>query len=162
MNKTPSDTPAVSSLREAVAVSPDNAPLRRHLADVLLTSGHPAAAEQEYRRALALAPDDQTTKLGLATAFARQGKSPEALVLAEALLREATPPPSAYLLHARLLLRTGEATLAAHQYRRALEFDPALADAELAAELGVGAGRANAAGTSMSPPPRRSGATAPA
>jgi SpoVK/Ycf46/Vps4 family AAA+-type ATPase len=42
-----------------------------------------------------------------------------------------------YLLYARLLFRSGEPQRAAQQYRRALEFDPALADAEFADQLGL-------------------------
>ena len=46
-------------------------------------------------------------------------------------------PPRTYLLHARLLLRLGETERAGHQYRRALEFDPSLADEDLASRLGI-------------------------
>ena len=132
------DDGAVRALREALAVSPDNLPLRRHLAESLLSLGRPAEAEREFRRALALAPADAALKLGLAHAFADGGKDGEALVLLEALLKEPLPPARAFLLHARLLLRAGEVVRAGHQYRRALEFDPALSDEDLAARLAIG------------------------
>ncbi|MBC6951874.1 cell division protein, partial [candidate division KSB1 bacterium] len=48
----------IQALREAVKQSPDNVPLRMHLADTLLDSDRPGEAEKEYRAALALAPED--------------------------------------------------------------------------------------------------------
>jgi transitional endoplasmic reticulum ATPase len=131
---------AVRALREALKASPDNIPLRQHLADTLLSSGLAPEAEVEYRQALALAPaaDDRKLRIGLAGAFYAQGKYAEALVLLESLMGGASAPPRAYLLHARLLLRLGETERAGHQYRRAIEFDPALADGDLAARLGIG------------------------
>jgi AAA+ superfamily predicted ATPase len=131
---------AIQSLREAVRISPDNVPLRRHLADLLLGLGRHAEAEQEYRLALQLAPDDVAVKLGLARAFLGQQKNSQALVLVEDLLRRDDTPAQAYILHAHLLLRAGEVERAVRQYRAGVDADPAVADAELAACLGIGAG----------------------
>ncbi len=131
---------AVRALREALKLSPDNLPLRQHLAETLLGLARFAEAEQEYRQALALAPDNQPVKLGLARAFYQQGKNSQALVLVEDLLRQRDTPAGAYTLHARLLLRAGEVERAVRQYKEALDLDPAAADPELAAQLGVGPG----------------------
>ena len=60
---------AVRALREALRASPDNVPLRQHLADTLLGAGRAGEAEAEYRQALAQAPDDRRLKMGLAGAF---------------------------------------------------------------------------------------------
>ena len=128
---------AVRALREALRASPDNVPLRQHLADTLLGAGRAGEAEAEYRQALAQAPDDRRLKMGLAGAFYGQGKYAEALVLVELLIQGGEVPPRTYLLHARLLLRLGETERAGHQYRRALEFDPSLADEDLASRLGI-------------------------
>src|SRR5262249_39615287 len=48
----------VGALREALKLSPDNLPLRQHLAETLLGLARFAEAEHEYRQALALAPDN--------------------------------------------------------------------------------------------------------
>jgi SpoVK/Ycf46/Vps4 family AAA+-type ATPase len=130
---------AIQAIRKALEVSPDNVPLRQHLADTLLGLSRPAEAEQEYRKALAMAPDDDALKLGLARAFLQQGKHGESLVIVEALLRRPDTPARAYVLHARLLLRAGEVERAVRQYREGVGLDAAAADAELAAQLGVGA-----------------------
>ena len=132
----------IQALREALRVSPENLPLRRHLAETLLGLGRPDEAEGEFLQALALAPDDAPLMLGLATALTQQGKHGPAQRLVEALLRTPAPPPRAYLLHARLLLQAGQVEQAARQYRRAVEFDLSLTDPELAAQLGIRAGAA--------------------
>ncbi len=131
----PSDT--LRALREALRFSPENIPLRQHLADTLLSQGQPEAAEQEYCQALALAPEDSTLKLGLARAFYQQGKDSQALVIVENLVQQSDSPAQAYLLHARLLLRAEDTEAAVHQFRQALEQDPSLQDADLADRLGV-------------------------
>jgi AAA+ superfamily predicted ATPase len=131
----------LQSLREAVRISPDNVPLRRHLADTLLALGHAAEAEAEYRATLQRAPEDVAVKVGLAWAFLRQQKRSEALVLVEDLLRRPDTPAPAFVIHAHLLLAAGEVERAVRQYRAALDADPAAADPDLAARLGVGPGQ---------------------
>jgi len=42
----------IEGLRQAVRLSPDNVPLRQHLADTLLSTGRPAEAEAEFRARL--------------------------------------------------------------------------------------------------------------
>jgi SpoVK/Ycf46/Vps4 family AAA+-type ATPase len=130
-------------LREALQLSPDNIPLRQHLADSLLRLGRAEEAEKEYRRALALAPGHERLKIGLAQAFYAQAKNNEAWVIVEDLLKAPNTPAAAYLLSVRLLLRAGEVERAVRHYRQAIEADPAAADAELAERLGIGADSAS-------------------
>ncbi len=133
---------ALRSLREALRLSPDNLPLRQHLADTLLGLGRADEAEQEYRQALAQAPNDRRLEAGLANAFYQQGKHAEALVILERLARALDLAPRVRVLYARLLLRGGEVQRAVQEYRRAIELDPAAAEADLADRLGVRAGEA--------------------
>src|SRR5712692_4518712 len=63
------DDDPLQALRAALRLSPDNFPLRQHLADSLLRMGRPEEAEKEYRQALALAPDNKQIKINLANAF---------------------------------------------------------------------------------------------
>jgi transitional endoplasmic reticulum ATPase len=130
---------AVAALREALRLSPDNLPLRKHLAATLVGLGRADEAETELKQALQRAPHDVALKLALADVFFRQGKNSPSLVVVEELLKSSAPPAAAYVLHARLLLRAGEAERAVHQYRAAIAEDPSVADAELAARLGIGA-----------------------
>ncbi len=127
----------IEGLRQAVRLSPDNVPLRQHLADTLLGVGKPADAEKEFRDALRLKPDDAKLKFGLARAFEQQGKGSAAIVVLEDIAKRADVPAKARVLYARLLLAAGHDADAARQYRRAIEADPSAADLHLADQLGV-------------------------
>jgi AAA+ superfamily predicted ATPase len=152
----------LAALREALKLSPDNLPLRLHLAESLRGLGRLDEAEQEYKAAVARFPGDLGLKVGLAQSFYQQGKPGPALVIVEDLLRRPDTPPAAILLHARILDRAGEVDRAVRQYKEAVALDPALADPEFAGRLGIGAdedaevvdGRVRAAdGDGGEPPP---------
>jgi transitional endoplasmic reticulum ATPase len=127
----------VRALREALKFSPDNVPLRQHLADTLLSLGQLQEAEKEYRQALILKPQELQLKVGLARSFYLQGKHSQSLVIIEELLKHSECPALAYLLHARLLLNSGAVQQAINQYRSAIALDPSIADANLAELLGI-------------------------
>jgi len=134
------DERGIESLREALRVSPDNVPLRAHLAATLAATGRLEEAEREYREALTLAPDDLDIKGDLAAVNYQQGKSSQALVIVEDICRRPNAPAAAYLLHARLLLAEGDTPGAVAQYKLALEADPEIADNQLGRQLGIGSG----------------------
>ena len=77
----------VRSLREALRFSPDNLPLRRHLADTLVSLGRFEEAVTELKAALAAAPRDEDLLLSLASAYHRAGKPDEATVIVEDLIK---------------------------------------------------------------------------
>ncbi len=128
---------ALETLREAVRLSPDNVPLRRHLAESLLAQGRPELAEAEFREALALVPDDLNLKVGLANAFLQQGKKDLSLVIVESVVKRPDAPAASFVLYARLLSYAGEIEEAVRQYHRGVDADPAVADAEFAERLGI-------------------------
>jgi transitional endoplasmic reticulum ATPase len=132
-------------LREALRFSPDNIPLRQHIADTLLNRGEAVAATIEYQQALALAPANLDLKLGLARAYYQQEKDSAALVIIEDLLdshserlrQRGETSATILTLHARLLMRSGDLHTAAQQFRKAISQDPSLQDSELVDRLGV-------------------------
>jgi transitional endoplasmic reticulum ATPase len=126
-------------LRDAVRQSPENMPLRRHLAESLLGAGRFEEAAREFRESLAKWPKEALLQIGLARAFAQMGKESEAIVIVESLLTRDDPPGAAYVLHAKLLARAGEVDRAVRAYKRGVEIDPAAGDLELANRLGIGA-----------------------
>jgi transitional endoplasmic reticulum ATPase len=133
----PQGDDAISALREALKHSPDNIPLRLHLADTLLRSARYEEAERDYRAGLSASGGDGRFKIGLAHAFYQQGKSSESLVVVEEMLKAPNAPAKVHLLYSRLLLRAGDAQRAVTQYKRAVDIDPAVADPEFAGRLGV-------------------------
>jgi len=126
---------AVRALREALAFSPENVPLRRHLADTLRGFGRFDDAEKEYREALKRAPDDAALKLTLARCYLDAGKASHALVILDALVLRGELSAAGEVVRARCLLAVGDGS-AASVYRRAIERDPAVADDELARKFG--------------------------
>lgn len=130
---------SVRALRAALIHSPDNVPLRKHLAETLLGFGRASEAEDEFREALTRDRDNVELKLGLARAFHQQGKLSHALVIVEEFVRQRDTPAAAYLLHARLLLQQGDVEFAVSEYRQAVSDDETLRDAALETELGIDA-----------------------
>lgn len=128
----------LAALREALKLSPENVPLRRHLAESLLGLGRAAEAESEFREALSRAPDDVDLKLGLARAFLAQDKHTAALVLLEDLVQGRDAPAEAHVRYAKLLAARGEVANAVAQYKLGVEKDETAADKEFAERLGIG------------------------
>jgi len=127
----------IRPLREALAASPDNVPLRRLVAQALATVGRHEEAETEYREAIRRAPMDVSVKAGLADVYLRQGHTSRSLVILEDLCKPGSAAPAHRLLYARALLQSGDADRARHQYRQAIDADPAVADSALAESLGA-------------------------
>ncbi|OUJ73079.1 ATP-binding protein [Hymenobacter crusticola] len=130
-----SDPAAIQPLLEALSFSPDNLPLRKHVAALLLQVGRLVEAEDTYRAGLRLAPADPDLQLGLAEVYAALNKTSAAFVVVEELLKGYPEHARAHLLHARLLARTGQLTAAREAYETAQQYNPALEDAELLAQL---------------------------
>ncbi len=128
---------ALETLREAVRLSPDNVPLRKHLAESLLAQGRSEQAEAEFREALTLAPEDASLKVGLAHSFVQQGKNALAVVILEDVVKRKDVPAYALVLYARVLSHAGEIEEAVRQYRRGVEIDPSVADREFSERLGI-------------------------
>ncbi len=137
MSKPGDDT--INALREALKVSPDNGPLRKHLAEVLIGFGRAEEAERELRQAIASAPTDHSLKLSLAKVYLQLGRSSHAVVVLEDLAKNApgAMTPTARVLFATALHRTGDSQRAGFQYREGVDADPSVADPALAEQLGA-------------------------
>jgi transitional endoplasmic reticulum ATPase len=127
----------LAGLIAAVRLSPDNLPLRIHLAESFANLGRFAEAETEYRAALAAHAHDPTARLGLARLYYQQSQSSQAWVVLESLVRDPQAPAEAHVLMAKLLLREGDVERAVARYKLGIEADPDAADPEFAARLGI-------------------------
>jgi SpoVK/Ycf46/Vps4 family AAA+-type ATPase len=121
----------IETLRQAASLSPENAPLRRHLGDLLSAAGRHEEAIVEYREALTLDPSDEL-RLALARTFLSLGRTGEAAVLVDVVLDAGGSSAAALVLKSRLLLNEGDLDGARDAYRRAVADDAELADPELA------------------------------
>ncbi|MEM9379993.1 MAG: AAA family ATPase [Planctomycetota bacterium] len=129
-------------LREALRVSPDNQPLRRHLADTLAGLGRHEEAEAEFKTLLTAAPEDDGVRLALAASYLAQGKVSHAAVLVELCAGRAGTDPAPHVLLARVRFAERDLRGARAAFRTACDLDPSLAESDVADELGL---RADAA-----------------
>ncbi len=128
---------ALEGLFEAIEISPDNVPLRKHVAEMLMDLERYEEAEKQYYEALELAPTDVELKIGLAEACMEQGKISMSMVVLEEVLGQEKPPADAYYLHALVSARQGDFEQAQESYRIAVQIDPELEDEELEAEISM-------------------------
>jgi AAA+ superfamily predicted ATPase len=136
MNNDPlHNDPVIGTLLQALQISPDNLPLRLHVADLLHRAGRSSEAEKHYREAMNLAPGDDSVRLALARCYVDQGRTSHAAVLVELILQRASAPAEAYVLMARIRMREKDLPGARAAFRSAVERDASLADSELAKEL---------------------------
>lgn len=133
----PSENETIRQLRQAVEVSPENVPLRLHLAATLASSGYLDEAEKEYRTALEHQPRNVAILTGLARVYFQLGKNSQALVILEDLARRDEATGDAHVLYAKLLFMEGDVSSAVAQYKLGVELDDGAADDELAAQLGI-------------------------
>ena len=126
----------VTALLEAVQLSPDNIPLRRHLVRTLIGLGRWDDAGREGRagRPARRRPSGQVRS---GRDYSQQGKTSQSLVILEDLVRAPDAAGAAHVLYARLLLVTGDAPCAVAQYKLGVERDPQAGDTELAGRLGI-------------------------
>ncbi|WP_192820273.1 ATP-binding protein [Rufibacter sp. LB8] len=132
---TPSEEAALPALLEALSFSPDNVPLRKHVAAIYTKLNKLEEAEAHLLLALPHAPQDNSLKLQLAQTFFKRGKYSAAFVVVEELHTSDYSPAEVDLLHARLLLATQEPEQALEKYRQATSQNPGLQDAALEAEI---------------------------
>ncbi|OYP29958.1 ATP-binding protein [Rhodopirellula sp. MGV] len=132
-----SDEKTIESLRLALEVSPDNVPLRLHLAEILGGLRKYEDAETIIRTGMAKHPADTELKMALANVFFLQQKDNEAIVLLETIGKKDGRYAESMLLLARLHSRSGNHREAANAYRTAIDENPELADDTLSEELGV-------------------------
>ncbi|MEC5148162.1 AAA family ATPase [Chitinophaga sp. 212800010-3] len=121
----------VKQLQEAVQFSPENVPLRLHLAQVLLQDYDYAAAEEQYRKVLELSSANTAAQLGLARTFYHQQKYSAAIVVLEQLEHREPDHFDALLLHCRILVKEKSMPQAKEIYQHLLQINPGFRDEAL-------------------------------
>lgn len=126
---------ALNSLLAALEVSPDNIPLRQHVASILFDLERFEEAEHHLTEALKYAPHSTEIKLELAETFFEQEKNSAALVILEELLEQEPPLAKAFLLHAYISFWNGETARALESYQEAVALDHGLRDTSFENQL---------------------------
>lgn len=122
-------------LKEALSFSPDNIPLRNHLAELLYQQQSFEEAEEHYKIILKERPDDQEAKYYLAGCFYGLEKASSAIIILEDLLRQQASSGKVLLLYSKSLAKEGSLAQAIQTYQEAVELEPGLKDEELEKSL---------------------------
>ena len=127
----------LSTLRAALAVSPDNIPLLLLFAQTALDEWATDEARTACERVLNLAPGHREGTLALARALFQEGRGSEAAVRLERLIGAAPDFAPALVLLSRIHLSEDNRSDAIDCYRRAVALDRSAMDERLARDLGL-------------------------
>lgn len=125
------DNETINNLKEALSFSPENIPLRLHLADALFKLNRLEEAETEYNELLNRNAADWRVKHGLAKVYYKRAAYSTCNVILEALIDGGNTEQEVLLLHARALLKEHLIGKAQEVYKTLLSLYPTFTDAEL-------------------------------
>jgi transitional endoplasmic reticulum ATPase len=127
----------LDSLREALAVSPENIPLLLLFAQACSDELSFAEARAAFDRILRTDPANAEAKLGIARVLYLSGHTSEAVVRAEALTEADPGFAEAWMLLSRLAVAEGDCRLAAQHYQKAVKLSPGLSDRAIEREIQI-------------------------
>lgn len=126
---------SIKILQEALAVSPDNIPLRLHLANTFLDLNIIDQAEIEFKKILSLDENHIKAKWGLVRIYYAKENYTTALVISDDIAKELDNDTDFLLLYSKLHLKDNLVVKAMEIYKKLLSINPELADETLDAEL---------------------------
>jgi transitional endoplasmic reticulum ATPase len=124
------DDKTIQNLREALEFSPDNIPLRLHLAESLRLGNMLDEAEEEYEIILQYKAEPKA-RIGLALISYKQKNYSKAIVILESLIQEGNKDLDTHLFYTRALVRSNDTNQAIDAYQELLKFHPDFSDDEL-------------------------------
>ena len=127
----------IKNLKQALSVSPDNAPLLLILGETALEELQLDEAQNAFERLLQLKAHQADAQFGLARYMHLSGKISEAIVRMEALLQSYPEQAKFHHFLSRLLLMENQKNVALEHYKKAQQFDTKLKDEALEKELGT-------------------------
>ena len=126
----------IQQFREALKASPQNIPIRRLLINALLKAERLEEAEIELKDVLKMSGGKIQFKIDLAEVYLKMNKTGVGLVIMEELT-EGNPPPRAWIVYAKLLLKAKNLPEAKEAYEIGTGLDPDLIDPFLEAEINL-------------------------
>ena len=120
---------SIKTLQEALQFSPDNVPLRLHLAELLLQEKMYAEAGEQFSETLKRSYGNSKAQLGLATCYYHQKKYSAAVIVYEQLNNQL--PLDAMVLYVKCLIKENSMQQAAEVYQKVLAQSPGFKDEEI-------------------------------
>jgi choline-sulfatase len=114
---------ALSAIRQAASISPQNRTVQRTMGKVLLFMGEDEAAERALRNANAIAPHPDACLL-LAQVLIKHGRTEEAVPLLDQTLELDPSHGGAYIARGDMLVGEGKIEEAIASYNEAIRLDP--------------------------------------
>lgn len=123
----------IKSLQEALQVSPDNVPLRLHLAEVLLREKMYEESAAQYSDVLGRSYGNTKAQLGLAEAYFYQQKYSAVIIIYEELYPNL--PTDAMVFFVKSLMRENSLQQAVEVYQKVIALNPGFTDDEIDGKL---------------------------
>ncbi len=98
------DQESIDQLKEALSFSPNNIPLRLHLADLLFKLKRFDESEIEFQEVLSFQAENTKAKFGLATIYFEKGNYSVCNVVLEELIQQKNASEEVYVLHMKALI----------------------------------------------------------
>ena len=121
----------INQLIEALQLSPDNVPLRLHLAEMMIKANHTDEAAEQYSEVLKRNYGNSKARKGLANIYYRQKKYSAAIIIYEALLKENELQTDEMIQFIRCLIREESHGEAVEVYKKVLQQMPSFKDEEI-------------------------------
>lgn len=131
----------IQSLKQALAVSPDNLPLLLMLGQAHMEEFQFDEAKEVFENALRVEPGNPVARTQLAELLEFEGRSSEAIIRLEQVCAEHPHYGPAWILRAKLALNEKDARAAREFYEKAVSVDPELGDESLLKRIREAGGR---------------------
>jgi SpoVK/Ycf46/Vps4 family AAA+-type ATPase len=125
----------INQLKNVVNISPENIPLRLHLAEMMLQQNFLNDAAEQFTAVLKREHGNAKALTGLAEIYYKQNKYSAAIILFEQLQEESQLSFDHKIKYIRCLVKENSLTQAKNIYNRILEEQPSFRDAEIDAAL---------------------------
>jgi transitional endoplasmic reticulum ATPase len=123
----------IDALKEALAVSPQNIPLRMSLANLLQAEGQYTEAIIQYKEVLNQQYGHSSAQRGLASCYFQTGQYSTAIIIYEQLENNLTDADR--LIYIKCLVKENNLSKAAQLYQNLVILNPAMTDADLDARF---------------------------
>ncbi|MFY8021941.1 MAG: AAA family ATPase [Bacteroidia bacterium] len=131
------DQESIDQLKEALSFSPNNIPLRLHLADMLFKLKRFDESEAEYQQVLSYQQNNSKAKFGLAANYFEKGNYSVCNVVLEELIQQNQASQEVYILHTKALIEEKLFSEAINIYQKLQKENPGFVDLSIEEKLKV-------------------------